>query len=174
MPVVEKRYAEALLATAKDPEEANRFGEILQNFGTHQFLSAPNVPSRIKKETIARIFPQDELKLMVNFLSLLIDKNRIGLLSGIAWEYQHLKDERQNNLEIKLSSAMPLNESQVNEIIEKYKKQYGASSAYVTKVINPSLLGGVLIQIGDIRINDTQLGRLNALKRSIKDVKNTV
>lgn len=181
MPVVEKRYAEALLSTAIDPKEANRLGEALRDLcvsfqrdiNIYHFFTAPNISVIIKKETVKKIFPHDELKLMVNFISILIDKNRIGLLPDIYREYRLLKDERQNNLEIKLSSAMPLEESQVNEIIEKFKKQYGASSAYVTKVINPSLLGGILIQIGDIRIDDTQFGRLKALKRSINDI-NTV
>lgn len=181
MPVLEKRYAEALLSTAKDPQEANRLGEALHDFcaslekdaDTYHFLTAPDIPGSIRKETIKKIFPDDELKLIVNFLSLLIDKNRIEMLPGIQGEYRLLKDVRQNKLEIKLSSAIPLEESQENEIIEKFKKQYGATSAYVTKVINPSLLGGVLIQIGDIRIDDTQLGRLQALKKSINDI-NTV
>lgn len=175
MAVLEQRYAEALLSAAKDPAEANLIGSALKDLcqsmqedpDTREFFMAPAVPIHIKRDTVAKIYPQTKQRLVVNFISLLLDKGRMEILPAIHREYERLKNIMQERLDIKISSALPLEDSQVELIVEKYRKQYGALSASVTRVTDPSLLGGILIQIGDIRIDDTQKKRLKALQQSI-------
>ncbi|MDR2888220.1 MAG: ATP synthase F1 subunit delta [Lachnospiraceae bacterium] len=191
MAVIEGRYAEALLAAAGEPSVAQYFEEGLadlcaafsQEPRCFHFMTAPTIPNEIKKETLGKIFNYpnnakdgghrdldgEVQKLFINFLSLLIDKNRLRLLPDIYREYHSMKAARQNVLEIKISSAAPLPKKQVEAIADRYKRQYGAAGVTVTSLIDPLLLGGVLIQIGDIRIDDTQKGRLRSLQRAIRE-----
>lgn len=178
MGALESRYAEGLLAAAANTKEADRFGEGLRvlsdvlkgDFDSHVFFTAPHISVSLKRKAVEQIFLQSngaEWQLLANFIFLLIDKNRIGNLPEIEKEYVRLRDERRNHLEIKLSSAMPLEAEQVKAVTERLVRQYGAAGFSVTQKVDPSLIGGLLIQIGDIRIDDTQSRRLRALKQSI-------
>lgn len=171
MPVVETHYAEALLNAAssaglddKAAATLSDFSDILINHEELQyFLFNPVLSAEIKKDTINKILGDSAEPVLVNFFSLLADKDRLELLPEIIREYGRLKNLYRNNLEINVYSAEALAEDQLSAIREKYRKQYGASSATVNNHVDPSLLGGVRVKIGDTCIDDTLFGRLKGL-----------
>ena len=105
--------------------------------------------------------------LLLRFLQLLLDKGRLAFLPDIAEEYHGIKTKYRKSIRIIARSPAPLNSKTLSKLREKYKKQYGAANAEIENKIEPSALGGFIVQIGDIRIDDTLYGRLAALTRTV-------
>ena len=131
------------------------------------FMQSPVVPKSVKKETAAKLFKDSLPGLAANFFSLIIDKDRTRLLPEIYREYDYIKNLRRNVLPITVFSAGPLDEELMAAICGKYAEMHGAESVSVTTVADKTLLGGVCVQIGDIRIDDTLSGRLANLRLAL-------
>lgn len=172
MPLVEKRYAEALVdiaaqAAALD-EYQQQLGTIAGLFGGQPefrvFLLNPEVKSEDKKRAIKSIFSGKIENELFNFLMLLIDKGRIGYLKGISREFEKLADERKNVLNMTIISALPLDKDQIDQISEKYRKLYNAYSVKAVVETDKGLIGGVKVKIGDKVIDGSVKGRIEGLK----------
>ena len=171
MPVVESRYAEALLSVIPSADAADgietTLSELSALWRSHEelryFMLNPVIPDNVKKDTVLKILSEDAPQVLVNFLSLIVDKDRLALLPDIHVAYRQLKNKRRQNLVIEVYSASTLDERQMSQIREKYRNQYGALTAETFNYLDPSLLGGVRIKIGDTYIDDTLMGRLQGI-----------
>lgn len=177
MPLVGKRYAEALVDVSLENGETDNYRsklktlvDLYKNQAEFKWLlSTPEVSSGIKKETLTKSLGAEPGDRLVNFLMLLIDKGRIDFLPEIFKEYEVLADKRKNILNIVIVSASALDESQIERIKEKYAKEYNASSVNAKIELDNSLLGGVKIKIGDRVIDGSVRGRLEALRQLTMD-----
>jgi len=176
MPTVESRYAEALLSAAPSPEEADGIGTALRGIAEawkdsgelRYFMLNPIIPGNIKKETVEKINDGFSSRVFSNFLRLLVDKDRFSLISDIEREYVNLKNKWRKNLVITIYSREPLDEGQIGSISRQCQVKYGASSAETQTVVDESVLGGVMIKIGDTFIDDTLSNRLKGLLATIE------
>lgn len=172
MPLIERRYAEALVDIAEKhgaidayQKELQFVADIYNQNGDFRFLLInPQIKVDEKKEIVKKIFSGSLMDNMINFLMLLIDRGRIRNLPGMLDEYIKLADERKNILSMTITSAAPLEEGQVNEIKDKYRKAYNALDVKVDIAVDESLVGGIKVQIGDKVIDGTVKGRLESLK----------
>lgn len=172
MPLIEKRYAEALIALSVQNGTTEDYQQELQVivdlFNSQQefriFLLNPKIKIDVKKEVITNVFSGKAKNELVNFLSLLLDKGRIRNLPGILAEYVIIADKLKNTLNITIVSATPLENQQVHEIVEKYKRLYHAANAKMNLEIDKRLIGGVKVKIGDKVVDGTIAGRLEDLK----------
>ena len=157
MAIVEKRYAQALFNTAKNKEENTFFNNALtdisklfsSNLQFKKILLDPRITSSIKLNILKEIFPEYDNKMLVSFIGLLLDKNRINIIDGVADEYNKLTALVNNELSIKIISASTLNESEINGIADKYKKIYNAGKINYELKIDEELLGGVKVIVGN-------------------------
>ncbi|MDP4179838.1 MAG: F0F1 ATP synthase subunit delta [Bacillota bacterium] len=172
MPLIDRRYAEALELIASKNNEVDSFQDELKEVvnlyknGTEfkYFLDNPEIKIDTKKEIIKNIFSKSLKKEMVNFLLLLLDKGRIKFLPGIYEEFVKLADIRRNMLNITIYSAANLDESQINKLRDKYGKLYNASKVKATAKIDPSLIGGIKVKIGDKVIDGSLKGRFESIR----------
>ena len=172
---VGSRYAEALLSLAESPEEAEGIGLVLghlarafSDVGEFRLLMlSPIVPKSVKKDTVAKLFNDDLPKMAANFFSLLVEKDRMCLLPEIYREYDMIKARRRSVLHMTVFSAAPLDRELLEAICGKYAKKYGAGSVRAETCVDKTLLGGICVQIGDIRIDDTLSGRLANLRQAL-------
>ena len=105
--------------------------------------------------------------LLLRFLQLLLDKGRLAFLPNIAEEYHRIKANNRNNIRIIVRSSSPLENKTLIELRDKYQFQYGAANAEIDNIIDTSLLSGISVQIGDIRVDETLYGRLAELARAV-------
>lgn len=105
--------------------------------------------------------------LLLRFLEMLLDKGRLAFLPIIAEEYHEIKTRHRNIIHIIARSPEPLDIDTLEELRYKYMIQYGSAVSEIQNIVEPSLLGGVSVQIGEMRIDDTVYGRLAALARAI-------
>ena len=179
MPVVEARYAEALITAVPSAEAADEAGAALSELSRllkvdadlNFFMQNPVVPDAVKKETASKVFPDAAKpdRLFFNFINLLIDKKRLALLPDIDKEYAKIKNKMRNGIDVTVVSARPLDAGQLETIREKYRVRYGAAYANATNVTEPGLIGGVRVKIGDAFVDDTLSGHLKKLQTYFDD-----
>jgi F-type H+-transporting ATPase subunit delta len=173
MPLVDRRYAEALVEIADKANAIDEFQndltEVAEIFGHQQefrlFLINPEVKIDTKKEILKSIFSKNLRPELLKFLLLLLDKGRIRYLPGINMEFIKLADNRRNTLNITIISAAKLEDAQIMKIKEKYGKEYKAACVKATLETDQSLIGGVKVKIGDKVIDGSVKGRLESIKQ---------
>lgn len=173
MPLVEKRYAEALVELSIDIGETDTYRsrlkaivDLYENQPDFRWLLlTPEVGTEVKKETVAKLLGTSEGDKLVSFLLILIDKGRIKLLPQIVQEFNRLADIRKNVLNLLITSASPLTGLQIDRIKSKYSQEYKASAVNAEVQLDKTLIGGVKVKIGDRVIDSSIKGRLEALKQ---------
>lgn len=172
MPLVDKRYAEALINLAADHNSIDtyhdEFASVNDIFNTEvelrAFLSSPKNSVEMKKNALTAIFETKIQKDLLNLLFLLLDKGRISRLQGIYSEFVRMADDRRNILNITIKTAIPIDETQIHTIGEKFRMLYHSSSVKTTVVVDPALVGGVKVAIGDKLYDGSISGKLSRLK----------
>ena len=177
MPIIEKRYAQALVDLALQHNSIDKYEKQLdevaliveKNKTFRECLLNPKVKADVKKALLTDIFSFAGGEI-VNLLKLLVDKRRMSSIGGIAAEFKKLADEKRNVIFIHIISATELDPAQIQAIETKYMRLYHSSRNRVTTEIDQKLLGGIKIVIGDRVIDGSVKGRLEALRSQLVKV----
>jgi F-type H+-transporting ATPase subunit delta len=111
-------------------------------------LGNPKVSPREKKELFAAIGGGRLDDISRNLLSVLIDNHRDELIGEIAVQLDELKREYERVLKARITSAQPLDDGQRNDIVAALERRYG-KKVEVELDVDPELLGGARVQVGD-------------------------
>ncbi|NLL07183.1 MAG: ATP synthase F1 subunit delta [Clostridiaceae bacterium] len=177
MPLVECRYAEALIEITEEncstDEVLTQFNELINIFESNPelegYLKNPSIQLEEKKRLLGKVFEGLGNESFLRFLYLLMDKDRIKYIKGILIEYKRLVDKKRNILNLKISSAVQLDELQIKKIEEKYAQIYKNDTVSSVVEIDKSLIGGIKVQIGD-RVEDYSVkSRLDSLKNLLTE-----
>jgi F-type H+-transporting ATPase subunit delta len=106
---------------------------------------------------------------ILNFVLLLIDKERIGSLPGILRESVRLANERRKIMELTIYTAFPITQEQIDTICGKFKNMYNAADVKVTVTVDSSLIGGVKVVIGDKVYDGSVRKKLAGLRKNMVD-----
>lgn len=171
---VARPYAEAVFQLAEAGNALDRWSETL---GFVAAVAADPLMGKIignPKLTLAEqeraFFAVSESRLDEqgkNLMRLLLENRRLLLLPAIAALFEGFKAAHGGTLEAEIASAFPLSELEVKDIVErlvaKYKRQVQAS---VT--VDPELIGGVRIAVGDVVIDASVRGQLQKMAFALK------
>ena len=168
MSAIERRYAVALMDALKVKDEQLKadkdLAEIAYMFNNNlqfkKILLDPRLEPRLKSDVVKEIFVDDN-PMLVSFISLLIDKNRIKYIDGISKEYSELARNKNNEIKLKIISATGLTDDEINGITDKYKKVYNAANVSYEQFIDESVIGGVKVVIGNKVYDGTVKTQLN-------------
>lgn len=169
MPLVEKRYAQALMELSQSDigtlkQELEDFVAIYnQDEEFRSFLINPIIKAENKQTVIKNVFTDKLSKNMLNFILLLISKNRIKNVAEIYKQFVRLINEKGNILDMKIITAEPLSEQQVSSIKEKFRVKYNAVAVKSEEIIDASIIGGIKVIIGDKVYDDSIKGRIESL-----------
>jgi F-type H+-transporting ATPase subunit delta len=168
---IARRYAKALIELATEEAAVDKIQEELKSFESllanlpesSAVFSSPAFTIEAKRALLKEILGRLPISTTAaNFLLLLLDKNRLNQLPFIMACYQVFADDLSGIVRGTVISALPLADSQVNEIREALAKNLG-KKVLLQVDYDPSLIGGVVTKIGD-RIFDgsikTQLDRI--------------
>ena len=154
---IAKRYAKALVqlgaeegAVARFHTELSGFDGVMTTHGNLRSIFAdPAFGAEAKKNMLQDLIARLSLSPTVaSFLLLLLEKNRLELLSQILQSYGALADELSGVVRPTLISALPLAEGQVAEIKASLEKMTGKQVQLKVEV-DAGLIGGVVTKIGD-------------------------
>ncbi len=172
---IEKKYAQALFTTIKPPESheniLDQLSKLCEYFDyekeTFQYLINPINEQSHKINTIKKLAILFNIgEFLLNFLFVLIKKNSLSLLPGINREYKLLYYDHNNIMPIEIISAIPLNNSDKQKIIESIE------SVIKKKVIpeyktEPNLIGGILIKAASTIFDGSIKAYLESLRKHI-------
>jgi F-type H+-transporting ATPase subunit delta len=125
-------------------------------------VSTPKVAGLFIQVLAGRLTAEAE-----NFVRVLADNRRLELLPEIAAQYEVLKNDRQGIVDAQVASAFPMTDAQLAELTAELEKKTGKRvKAQVS--IDPELIAGVRIVIGDKVIDASARAQLTALEAALK------
>ncbi|WP_391119965.1 F0F1 ATP synthase subunit delta [Psychrobacillus sp. L3] len=169
-----KRYAIALFELAQQKNELRSVEEDLRelkivwnaNKELNTLFTSPKLSLDKKKELIRQIFTTAN-PIVINTLLVLIDKKRLGEVGNIINEFMTLSNEAQGVADAKVYSTRALTEEERTNISIAFAKNVGKQSLRIENIVDPSIIGGIRVQIGN-RIYDSSLStKLDRLKRNL-------
>lgn len=170
---VAKRYAKALIEIAEELKKLDRITSDVQLIDSvikssrdlQLFLKSPIVKEEKKREILKEIFSDSRVDpVTLKFILLLVEKKREDLLHDIVKVYQQLYDEKMGIVTAEITTAVETNNSDKKKIEKKIVELTGAKSVKAIYKVDPSIIGGVVIRIGDT-VYDASLKRKIQLLR---------
>ena len=128
------------------------------------FLSLVTPSSRVSQATPS--FQVWAYVLFVNFLLVLNEHNRLDILRPVAVMYHELRDELYKRVRVLVRSAVPLADAQREQVRALARENYHLEPVLVEQ-IDPELLGGVQIQVGDRLVDLSIRSRLETIKQQL-------
>jgi F-type H+-transporting ATPase subunit delta len=172
--VIAEKYAVALLQVAQEQKTvddiAAEMRAIEQLVGSHPSLKAtlehPRVKAGEKLDALRRDLKEKLSSTMENFLMLLIMKKRIKHLKAVADHFERLCYEIKGKAIARVLTAMPLTAQQRDVLTQKLSQMFGMS-VELKEEVKPGLIGGMMIYLGDQRMDGSVLGQLERMKQRL-------
>jgi F-type H+-transporting ATPase subunit delta len=101
-----------------------------------------------------------------NVLRLLVDKGRGGEVDEVASEFEQLAAREGGQLNVELTTAIELSEDEARQIVGQIERVSGRTVEADRKV-DPTLIGGLVLQAGSLRVDASVRGRLERLTREL-------
>jgi F-type H+-transporting ATPase subunit delta len=166
------RFAEAAFAVARDTNAIDAWlaaleqaSLIFENHAAALFLSSP-VEAAEKKLTVLDELLPGLPPTVRNFFAILAHRDRLDLMPQIVAAFRRLVNEYRGIVVADVTTAVPINDRQKTVIATRLGRRLGKTVVIETHV-DPSILGGVVAQVGDDVIDDSVRGRLERLRRTL-------
>jgi F-type H+-transporting ATPase subunit delta len=166
-------YARALLDAAKEGGRVPRVREDLAGFveavrevpELRAVLRNPQLNPRARSAALEAVLDEAD-ELVRNFLRLLAEKGRAGQIEQIAEEFERLVRAEEGQLAVELTTAFDLSEDEASAIVKQVEKASGRR-VEATRTVDPSLIGGIVLQAGSMRADASVRGRLERLRQDL-------
>ena len=168
-----RRYAEAAFEVGlRDGTvetwraELDAAGEIAADDQVGRMLANPAVPLETRSEMAESIFGKIVGRPVLNLIGLMLRRGRIEQLAQVAAEFRRLDNARQGITLATATSAAPLSPDEIGVLTARMEQLTGGRVELDVKV-DPSLLGGLVVRIGDRLIDGSVRGRLERLRNQL-------
>jgi F-type H+-transporting ATPase subunit delta len=171
------RYAKALIDLAQEQnaldkvkDDMNLFLQTLKaNPELKAVLSNPIVSQDKKVNILADVFGTKVNKVTILFFNIMVNKGRGEVLYTTAQEFIGLYDIKNNITNAKVISAAPLSEANKKKMLDDVQQAVGGTVKLEAKV-DPSLIGGFVLTIGDRQVDTSIASSLKRLKKDLAHV----
>ena len=167
---IARRYAEAIFEIAERDDTVDKWlGQLntvafaVADEDVVQRLEDPHVPLAERSGALHKTIGKDMLPQLANVLGLLLRRRRLDKLPDIAREFRRLYNRKAGIVEARATSAIALDSDEVAALTTRLEKMSGAKIELATTV-DPSILGGILVRIGDTLYDGSVRGRLERLR----------
>jgi F-type H+-transporting ATPase subunit delta len=175
---IARPYAEALFEVAKaDNGGANlsAWSQLVQELARvarlPEVLSVASSP-KVGHEQVVELLlsavtaPAGQQAAAQNFVRMLVEKRRLALLPEIAAQFEALKNADEGAADATIESAFPLNPQQMADLLAKFEGRFRRKLKPTVKV-EPSLIGGVRVTVGDEVLDSSVRARLAAMQTAL-------
>ena len=135
----------------------------------HRFLESPKLQREDKKRVLAEIFENHVSRPVLGLLMLLVDKRREPVLDNIIEEFAKYRDEHEGRVHARVTTARPLPDAEMKRLVAVLEKRTGKSVDLHEK-IDPAVIGGIRVNLGDHVLDGTVRRRLEDLRRKFSAV----
>jgi F-type H+-transporting ATPase subunit delta len=171
-------YAAALLKAAQNADKVDLMQEHFDSlFSTEVFdptdptnlgtlLRSDAIPRGRREQVITDAFKGRVDDLFLDFLLVLNKHDRLDLVRPVAAEFRELRDKLYNRVRFQVRSAVKLTDEQKKRIAEQ-AREYFKMEPVVVEVLDPDLIGGLQIQVGDTLYDLSLRTQLNKIKQQL-------
>jgi len=171
---IARNYAEALLVLARKANDLDGWGASLNgvvsamenDIRLRNFLAAPQISAAQKNVIIGKAFGGQLPKTMVRFLQKLVQNRRQMLIPQIAIEYGNLVDETSGRVHAQVTVSRELSEGEHTAMAAQLSRAF-AKTVVPHVDVNPAILGGVVVRVGDRVLDGSVRKRLKTLRSRI-------
>lgn len=175
--VIASRYAEALFQVGEETNTTDALYKELvdildvlkSNKDFYNILKSPLIGKEEKKNLVISIFNNQVSDNLINFLKIIIDKDRMNALEVMQSSYKDLLNDKNNIIEGFAITAVPMSKEEIEQLENKLSKKYNKNITLENK-IDESILGGVLVRLGNEEIDGTVKSRLAKMKDQLSQV----
>jgi len=173
MAVAARRYAKALFEVAKEKGAVEETGAQLEavaaalggNADIRAFFDHPNIGTDAKVRALQQAVGGQLADYVLNTLKLLLERGRISAVDIVASAYRSIADEALGRAKAQVTSAFALTPEQQQEIARKFGALTG-KEVTVETAVDPSLLGGIRVRIGDTLYDGSLSTKLTEIEKS--------
>ena len=153
---VARPYAEALFAVARQDaaglaawaDQVQQLADIAAVEDVRVAMADPRLEDAQRTSVFLSLVKPAASASLQNFVTLLVANDRLSLLSHIAEQFHALRDEAEGVTQADITSAFPMTEQQVSDLIKLLEPKFGLKLKPHVNV-DASLIGGVRVQVGD-------------------------
>lgn len=169
---IAKRYARAFFEIAEEEKQFEKYYLELRSFSEmvdgnenlKEFLANPIFDQREKRDVVDNVLQKVGLAgVTANFLRLLADKRRIGILADIVACYRELMDAALNKQRVQVKTAFPLS-NELSEHLKKGMEDLTGKQIDITIEQDASLLAGIVVRVGDTLYDGSVKTQLNNIR----------
>ena len=167
-----RRYAEAAFDVAQRDgtttewlRQLTTVQDLLQRPAIRHYFDDPNVAREEKIETLPRFFPDVEPHVL-NLLRILTSKHRMHLVPQVTTEFERLLRESRGVAEATVTVARPIGDDERRQIAQQLGRALNKQVEVRTQV-DPDIIGGIVVRIGDQLIDGSVAGRLERLRQQL-------
>jgi F-type H+-transporting ATPase subunit delta len=168
-----RRYAKAVFEIAVDSDELERWlddltqlADSITNVEFRQALSAPRISMAQKESLIRESLGEAVGPLALNLICLLASRGQVQVLPTIADRFQEMLDAHQGVERAEVVSAVSLTDAQQEQVTQMLNDLSGQDVRLTTRV-DPEILGGLVIRIGDRVMDGSARSRLQNMRREL-------
>ena len=169
-------YAQALLALAESQGQADEVlaelqglgSEIESNEGFAVFLRSPLVDTEERRSSLDRMFRGRMNELLLDTLQVMNNKGRSDLVSALVESYRRQHEELRGQVRVSVQTAVPLTEG-LRQQLQQVVSRYTGRTARLQESVDADLIGGIVLQVGDSRIDNSVQKEIRGLKQQLMD-----
>ncbi|MDX6686823.1 MAG: F-type H+-transporting ATPase subunit delta [Baekduia sp.] len=166
-------YARSLFEVAKEQDKLDVVREQLGQVADaldgspdmSTFVFAPYLSTAEKEEGLGKLLDGVD-PVVENFLKLMIENHRVPAIFRVRREFEALYDEENKLLPVTITSAVELDEATVKSIGDAIGQQTG-QQIQLTSTVDPDVLGGLIVRVGNSILDASIRNRLENLRRSV-------
>jgi F-type H+-transporting ATPase subunit delta len=171
---IARRYSAALYALAKESgavestvREVDGFVRLLASDAqVEEFFASPVIDRTQKADMLRSALAGRASELVENFIVLLVKKRRENLIDAIARQMHDLSDADAGRSDALIATPIPLAPHELAELARRLSNVYKRTIVPQPKV-DPGLLGGAVVQVGDRYVDASVAGKLEAVRRHL-------
>jgi len=177
---LEGRYATALYSAAAkknalsavEAEMKKIRGAVARSPQLQSFLSDPSQQRKQKREAVLSMLKEQKYsEVMVNLFKVIAENGRLALTAKIAESFDEIMRAHRNEVAVKITSAKPLGPDVIDALKQSINKRMltRGEVPQVTTSVDSSILGGLIIQVGDKTVDLSVLTRVTALNKALEE-----
>ncbi len=167
-------YATAILRLAEERGEAERVLDeiaelgrwLAEHPGEREDLTSPLADVARRRQALDRMFRARISNLLLDALQVMNKNHRLELLERVAEAYRQEYQRRHHLVDVRVTSAQPLNDAQRQGLVEATRVRTGAK-AHLLERVDPQLLGGLVVEIGDQKFDASVRRQLERLSQDL-------
>lgn len=169
-----RRYAQAIFLLALEHGDADRWRQDLQTMvdvtrsqGVAVLLESPGLKQSKKLATVRQVLP-DLSPMAANFMALLAQRRALLLLPRVQAVFQDMLDQHEGRVRAMATTAIPLQSTERDQVLQRLRTAWQRDIVLESQV-DPAILGGLIVRVGDHVIDGSTRGRLQSMRRTLRE-----